>query len=99
MPDDQIAIDGKTLRRSYDRSSSKPAIHMVSAWSTANELVLGQVKTQEKSNEITAIPKLLKALSLKGSLVTLGALRMKSGAAAFQRIWRAWKSYKVAGKT
>ncbi|WLQ14263.1 ISAs1 family transposase [Hahella aquimaris] len=74
IPDDQIAIDGKTLRRSYDRSSSKPAIHMVSAWSTANELVLGQVKTQEKSNEITAIPKLLKALSLKGSLVTLDAM-------------------------
>jgi hypothetical protein len=61
-----IAIDGKTLRHSYDSSNDKSAIHMVSAWASANRLVLGQVKVSEKSNEITAIPKLLKVLSLKG---------------------------------
>jgi predicted transposase YbfD/YdcC len=51
-----IAIDGKTLRRSYDRRSNKAAIHLVSAWAQANRVVLGQVKTEAKSNEITAIP-------------------------------------------
>ena len=51
-----IAIDGKTLRRSHDRVLGKKAIHMVSAWAAENSLVLGQVKTDEKSNEITAIP-------------------------------------------
>jgi hypothetical protein len=55
-----VAIDGKTLRRSYDRRSAKAAIHMVSAWATHNRVVLGQLKTEEKSNEITAIPELLK---------------------------------------
>ena len=69
-----VAIDGKTLRHSYDKSKSKPAIHMVSAWATANRLVLGQVKVDEKSNEITAIPKLLKVLSLKGCIVTIDAM-------------------------
>lgn len=69
-----IAIDGKTLRHSYDSSNDKSAIHMVSAWASANRLVLGQVKVDEKSNEITAIPKLLKVLSLKGCIVTLDAM-------------------------
>jgi predicted transposase YbfD/YdcC len=69
-----IAIDGKTLRHSYDRSSNKAAIHMVSAWATENRLVLGQVKTEEKSNEITAIPELLKVLALKGCVVTIDAM-------------------------
>ena len=54
-----IAIDRKTLRRSFDKRTSKSAIHMVSAWSEKNRLVLGQVKTEEKSNEITAIPNFL----------------------------------------
>ena len=53
---DVIAIDGKTLRGSYDASSNKSAIHMVSAWSSANGVVLGQEKVSEKSNEMTAIP-------------------------------------------
>ena len=53
-----IAIDGKTLRRSFDRASSKAAIHMISAWSSANELILAQLATEGQSNEITAIPKL-----------------------------------------
>jgi len=69
-----IAIDGKTLRHSYDRSSNKAAIHMVSAWATENRLVLGQVKTEEKSNEITAIPELLRVLALKGCIVTIDAM-------------------------
>jgi len=69
-----IAIDGKTLRRSYDRQDGKEAIHMVSAWSNQNHLVLGQIKTNEKSNEITAIPKLLKMLDVKGCIVTLDAM-------------------------
>lgn len=71
---DVIAIDGKTLRRSYDASSSKAAIHMVSAWSSANGVVLGQEKTAEKSNEITAIPELLNTLAIKGCIVTIDAM-------------------------
>lgn len=68
-----IAIDGKTLRRSYD-GSKKAAIHMVSAWSSANSVVLGQLKTEEKSNEITAIPELLNMLDISGCIVTLDAM-------------------------
>ncbi len=69
-----IAIDGKTLRRSHDRRAGKAAIHMVSAWASEYGLVLGQVKTEEKSNEITAIPELLNALYVKGCLVTIDAM-------------------------
>lgn len=69
-----VAIDGKTLRRSFDAASSKAAIHMVSAWATANHITLGQVVVDEKSNEITAIPKLLQMLELSGSLVTIDAM-------------------------
>jgi predicted transposase YbfD/YdcC/predicted DNA-binding protein (UPF0251 family) len=69
-----VAIDGKTLRRSFDAATSKSAIHMVSAWATANLISLGQVVVDEKSNEITAIPKLLKILEISGSLVTIDAM-------------------------
>jgi predicted transposase YbfD/YdcC len=69
-----VAIDGKTLRRSFDAASSKSAIHMVSAWATANHLSLGQVVVDEKSNEITAIPKLLEILAISGCLVTIDAM-------------------------
>lgn len=69
-----IAIDGKQLRRSYDSSTDKAAIHMVSAWASENGMVLGQVKTDEKSNEITAVPKLLELLELKGCIVTIDAM-------------------------
>lgn len=69
-----IAIDGKTLRRSFDAASSKAAIHMVSAWATANHISLGQVVVDAKSNEITAIPKLLEMLELSGSMVTIDAM-------------------------
>ena len=68
-----IAIDGKTLRRSFDRAAGKAAIHMVSAWAAENELVLGQLVTDAKSNEVTAIPKLLELLDLRGATVTLDA--------------------------
>jgi predicted transposase YbfD/YdcC len=69
-----IAVDGKTLRRSHDRSNAKSAIHMISAWACTNGLVLGQIKTEEKSNEITAIPELLKLLDIKGCIVTIDAM-------------------------
>jgi predicted transposase YbfD/YdcC len=69
-----IAIDGKTLRRSHDRANGKSAIHMVSAWASANHLVLGQVKVEDKSNEITAIPELLEVLDLAGCIVTIDAM-------------------------
>ena len=69
-----MAIDGKTLRRSFDAATSKSAIHMVSAWATANQISLGQVVVDEKSNEITAIPKLLKILEISGCLVTIDAM-------------------------
>ena len=68
-----VAIDGKTLRRSFDAASSKSAIHMVSAWATANHITLGQVVVDAKSNEITAIPKLLQILEVSGCLVTIDA--------------------------
>jgi predicted transposase YbfD/YdcC len=62
------------LRRSHDRAGGKAAIHMVSAWASANRMVLGQVKTDDKSNEITAIPELLRVLDLTGCIVTIDAL-------------------------
>jgi len=69
-----IAIDGKVLRRSHDKGIGKAAIDMVSAWASANRLVLGQVKVDEKSNEITAIPQLLGALEVAGCIVTIDAM-------------------------
>jgi predicted transposase YbfD/YdcC len=69
-----VAIDGKTLRRSYDVASNKAAIHMVSAWATVNHISLGQVVVDAKSNEITAIPQLLQMLEIAGSLVTIDAM-------------------------
>ena len=69
-----IAIDGKTLRRSYQEGGAKAPIHMVSAWSSGQNMVLGQVKVADKSNEITAIPKLLDMLTIKGAVVTIDAM-------------------------
>lgn len=71
---DQICIDGKTLRGSFNNSKSVKALHMVNAWSTATSMSLGQVPTEEKSNEITAIPQLLDLLDLRGSLVSIDAM-------------------------
>lgn len=74
LSEDLIAIDGKTLRGSYDTVSNKSAIHMINAWSVKNQLVLGQYKTAEKSNEITAIPALLNMLDIKESVISLDAM-------------------------
>lgn len=69
-----VAIDGKSVRRSHDNRSGRSAIHMVSAWASANRLVLGQTRVDDKSNEITAIPKLLSMLELSGCIVTIDAI-------------------------
>lgn len=69
-----IAIDGKTSRRSHDRGKGRNPLHLVSAWAARQRIVLGQQATEEKSNEITAIPLLLKHLDLKGTLVTIDAM-------------------------
>ena len=69
-----VNIDGKRLRRSHDKSNRKRAISMVSAWATANQLVLGQVKVKTKSNEITAIPQLLSLLEITGCIVTIDGI-------------------------
>jgi predicted transposase YbfD/YdcC len=69
-----VAVDGKTLRQSFDKATAKSAIHMVSAWATANHISLGQVVVDQKSNEITAIPKLLDLLAISGCLVTIDAM-------------------------
>jgi predicted transposase YbfD/YdcC len=69
-----IAIDGKTARRSFDTKADRSAIHVVSAWATENRLVLGQLKVNDKSNEITAIPELLNMLMVKGCIVTIDAM-------------------------
>ena len=69
-----IPIDGKQLRRSHDREDGKAAIHLVSAWSSVNGLALGQVEVTDKSNEITAFPKLLEVLDISGCIVTIDAM-------------------------
>ncbi len=69
-----VAIDGKTLRRCHDRANGRGPLHRVSAWATEHRMVLGQTRTEAHSNEITAIPELLKVLELKGCLVTMRSL-------------------------
>ncbi len=69
-----VAIDGKTLRRSFDKAGAKGPIHMVAAWSSAQRLVLGQRQVDDKSNEIIAIPELLELLTLDGAIVTIDAM-------------------------
>lgn len=92
-----INLDGKTLRRSHDYASGKTPIHMVSAWAGANNLVLGQLKVADKSNEITAIPELLKIVALKGCLVTIDAIGTQKEIAA--EIRRQEADYVLALKT
>jgi predicted transposase YbfD/YdcC len=72
--DEVIAIDGKTVRRSHDRLAGRPALQMVSAWATSTGVVFGQRKVDSKSNEITAIPELLKTLATSGCIVTIDAI-------------------------
>jgi predicted transposase YbfD/YdcC len=69
-----VALDGKTVRHSFDRATGRKALHVVSAWIAENRLTLGQVATEEKSNEITAIPKLLELLDIRGATVTVDAM-------------------------
>jgi len=77
-----IAVDGKTLRGSYERGGKQGMIHMVSAWAVQHRLVLGQRKVNEKSNEITAIPELLAVLDLKGATVSIDAMGAQTAIAA-----------------
>ena len=69
-----IAIDGKTIRRSFDRATGQSALHVVSAWATDLRVCLGQVAVDDKSNEITAVPRLLELLEITGAVVTLDAM-------------------------
>jgi predicted transposase YbfD/YdcC len=77
-----VAIDGKTLRRSFDQSMGQSALHLVSAWCSENHLVLGQLKVKDKSNEITAITKLLDLLDLRGKTITIDAMGCQKSIAA-----------------
>ncbi len=77
-----VAVDGKTMRRSFDRAAGQGPIPMISAWSARQRLVLGQRKVDQKSNEITAIPKLLELLELRGAVLTLDALGTQRAIAA-----------------
>jgi predicted transposase YbfD/YdcC len=77
-----VALDGKTLRRSFDRASSASPLHLVSAWAVEQRLVLAQRAVEDKSNEITAVPQLLKMLGLKGVVVTADALNCQREIAA-----------------
>jgi predicted transposase YbfD/YdcC len=77
-----VAIDGKTLRHSFDTAKGKNALHLVSAWASANHLLLGQQAVADKSNEITAIPELLQLLDLQGALVPIDALGCQKKIAA-----------------
>lgn len=77
-----VALDGKTLRRSFDRASAASPLHLVSAWAADQRLVLGQLAVGDKSNEIVAVPKLLELLSLKGMIITADALNCQRQIAA-----------------
>lgn len=91
-----VAIDGKTVRGSHDRANGKKAIHIVSAWAVESGVSLGQVKVDDKSNEITAIPELLRMLELSGCLVTIDAMGCQRGIA--QNIVDAGGDYLLAVK-
>jgi predicted transposase YbfD/YdcC len=91
-----IAIDGKALRDSLDRAHGRAALHLVSAWATENHLTLGQVATDAKSNEITAIPRLLELLDLAGAIVTIDAMGCQKDIAA--KVQAAGADYVLAVK-
>jgi predicted transposase YbfD/YdcC len=82
LTDEVVAIDGKTMRRSFDRRSGKSPLHMVSAWVADRGITLGQIATEEKSNEITAIPELLETLDVHGATVTIDAMGCQKKIAA-----------------
>jgi predicted transposase YbfD/YdcC len=91
-----VAIDGKTLRHSFDTAAGKGALHLVSAWASANHLILGQQAVDTKSNEITAIPELLRLLDLAGAIVTIDARGCQKDIAA--QIHQAGGDYVLALK-
>lgn len=91
-----VAIDGKTMRGSKDTFHGKSPLHIVSAWSVANALCLGQFKTGDKSNEITAIPQLIEMLDIKGSIVTIDAMGTQKDIA--EKIVKAGADYILAVK-
>lgn len=95
-PGEVIAIDGKTVRRSHDRKHQRSPLHLVRAWASAQGIALGLVKTEAKSNEITAIPDLLTLLELKGALVTIDALGCQTAIA--EQIVRQGGDYLLAVK-
>jgi DDE_Tnp_1-associated/Transposase DDE domain len=76
---DYVAIDGKTVRHSFDRKRGQSPLHLVSAWASRQQLVLGQLAVERKSNEITAIPELLDSLVLSGCVVTIDAAGCQKG--------------------
>ena len=82
LPDEIVAVDGKTVRGSHDVSTGKEAIHMVSAWASSSGICLGQYRVDNKSNEITAIPELLSLLDIQGSIVTIDAMGTQKAIAA-----------------
>ncbi len=79
LPETVIPIDGKTLRGSHQRSKGLKGLHVVSAWSCANGISLGHLKVEDKSNEITALPEILKQLTLAGAIVTIDAMGCQKG--------------------
>jgi predicted transposase YbfD/YdcC len=91
-----VAIDGKTLRRSFDTAAGKGALHLISAWASENHLILGQQAVGSKSNEITAIPELLRLLDLSGAIVTIDAIGCQKAIAG--QIHRAGGDYVLALK-
>ena len=93
---DVVAVDGKALRRSYDRAKKKSALHLVQAFATHSRLVLGQVAVDAKSNEITALPALLEMLSIKGRIVTADAMHTQKATA--QAVTQAGGDYVLALK-
>lgn len=76
-----IALDGKTLKRSFDQANKKTGLHLVNAWATERGIILGQVAVDEKSNEIVAIPELLNSVEVKGSVITIDAIGCQKGIA------------------
>ncbi len=89
LKDQGVSIDGKTLRHSFDTAAGKSALHMVSAWASQLRLCLGQVAVDGKSNEITAVPKLLELLELSGAVVTLDAMHCQKETTAAIRAKKA----------
>lgn len=92
-----VAVDGKRLRRSFDRAGEKAAVHMISAWATESGVTLGQLAVDSKENEITALPALLKLLDLKGATVTLDAMGCQRAIA--EQIFAQGGHYVLALKT